>query len=228
MEYSIHRLLSLRKTTEERIRKAINGNQCFVATVKGKSRTINGVPVENVERDIKATYDKVMALISNYRRIKAAILRSNAGVPADTELTRFCVAGKTYTMAELIDASNNIYGNEQHQGGCKARLLVRLKLDYSKAQEKIELQAQKVEQNIKDYFEKAAVGDKQLSAEDMAKRSEMLHEDGDLHLVDPLNIKKVIDDLESEIYRFREECDAVISEQNAVTKVDLSLIDIDF
>ena len=54
----------------------------------------------------------------------------------------------------------------------------------------------------------------------------MLHEQKDPHLVDPLKIADKIVELENEIEDFRTEADAVLSEQNALTLVDVDLVEI--
>ena len=226
MEYTVHRLLSLRKSTVARILNII-GDSNFIETVQGKSKKINGVPVIDIENQIKSAYDKVLGLISNYAKIKSALLNTNAGIDSDTPVKRFTVAGKIYTMAELIDASDNIYGNKKHPIAFKAELLKKLKSQYAAAQNKVQARAAKVEQDIQEYLVKAAGADKQMSAEDIAKRSAMLHEDGDLHLVDPLDLKNVIEKLSSDIETFRQECDATMTEQNALTKVNIDLTNID-
>lgn len=54
----------------------------------------------------------------------------------------------------------------------------------------------------------------------------MLHEKNDPHLIDPLKIADKIQALKKEIDEFREEADAVLSEQNALTVVDINLAEI--
>jgi hypothetical protein len=55
----------------------------------------------------------------------------------------------------------------------------------------------------------------------------MFHEDSDMHLVDPLNLKEVIEKLEADIKAFRVDCDATMSEQNALTTVTVDLTNVD-
>ena len=51
----------------------------------------------------------------------------------------------------------------------------------------------------------------------------MFHADGDFSLIDLLNLRDKIEKLETEIEQFRTDCDAVISEQNALTTVEIDL-----
>lgn len=225
-KFTIHRLLSLKKSTEERINDILCKTQ-FVAYKQGQKDNINGVPVKKVEECIRTDYQKVNDLISNYIKLKSALLSSNAGIQNTTEVKKVTVDGKEYTMAELIFVSDEIYGNNKHKSAFKSKLLNKLKQDYSVVLSRIENQNNRIEADIKDYLNKASASDKTLSAEDIKKRSEIFHADGDYIMVDPLNIKEVIDKLEAEIKAFKTDCDATISENNALTTVELDLTSTD-
>lgn len=226
MKYTLHRALTLKKTTAERIEKEIN-SAVFIAVRQGKKGTINGVPVEKVEQDIRSAYQRIQQLISNYATLKSAILRSNAGVQDPATIKKVTVAGKQYTMAELISASDEIYGNRKHSNAFYSRLLYCMKNAYADVLSKVEKQHERVEANIRDYLAKAAASDKGMTSEEIKRRSDMFHEDGDFVIVDPLGLKDIIDKLDSEIKEFRADADATISEQNALNTIDIDLTVID-
>lgn len=226
MKYTLHRALTLKKTTADRIVKEING-ATFIAVRQGKKNTINGVPVEKVEQDILSSYQKIEQLISNYWLLKKGILRANAGISEDTPVKKVkiegCNLGQEFTIAELIAASDELYGNRKHSDAFLAKQLKAMKNAYLDAVNKIERQHERVENNIRDYLAKAATSDKGLSAEEIKQRSDMFHADGDFSLVDPLNLKSKIDELSAQIENFRASADATLSEQNALTAIDVNL-----
>lgn len=226
MKYTLHRALTLKKTTADRIDKEIS-SAVFIAVRQGKKGTINGVPVEKVEQDIKSSYQKIRQLISNYATLKAAILHSNAGVQDPATVKKVTVAGKQYTMAELISASDELYGNRKHSNAFYARLLYAMRNAYSDVINKVEKQHERVEANIRDYLAKAAASDKGMTSEEIKRRSDMFHEDGDFVIVDPLGLKDVIDKLDAEIKEFRTDADATMSEQNALNTIDVDLTTVD-
>lgn len=227
MKFTVHRSLALRKTTLDRFRSELYGAK-FIEVRQGKRQAINGVPVEKVTTDIRSTYQKLTQYISNYEKLKSAILTSNAGITPETEVKKVTVAGKEYTMAELIAASDEIYGNKKHKDALKASLLQSMKSAYATALRKVETQHEKVENEIRDYVSRAVSGDnKALTTEDIQARTKMFHEDKDYILVDPLDLKKQIEELEAEIKRFTVECDATMSEQNALTTVEVDLTDLE-
>ena len=224
MKYTLHRALALKKSTEDRIIAEIS-NATFIEIKQGKKNKINGIPVEEVKKRILESYQKICQLISNYSKIKNAILRSNAGLTHDTTaiLNTVKVCDKEYTIAELISASDEIYGNRKHPNAFWAELLTKMKRDYSEAIRRVERQHEKVEQDIKEYLSKAAASDKGMTNEEISKRSNLFHEDGDYTLIDPLDLKKTIDRLDNKIKNFRIEADATLSEQNAVNMIDVDL-----
>ena len=225
-KFTIHRLLSLKKSTAERIENSIRAKG-FIDIRQGRRDNVNGVPISKIEIDIKSRYQKILALISNYEKIKSALLCSNSGIDPNAEIHRIEVAGKRYSMAELISASDEIYGNKKHPNGFKSMFLIALRSSNTDAIQKIETQNQRVEDDIKDYLERSADSDKSMSADEIRKRSEIFHQDRDFSLIDPLDLKDKIDKLSMEITNFREECDAAISEHNALTTVEIDLTNID-
>ncbi len=108
MKYTVHRALALLKTTKARIERELDDeNILWVRVARGQEEVVSGVAVKDIRRDIQAHYDRITALIANYMKIKAAVIRSNAGVLPDAELRKAEVAGKLLTVAECPAAHCN-------------------------------------------------------------------------------------------------------------------------
>ena len=88
MKYTVHRALSMLKTTKARIEKELSNNYSLIRVARGQEDNIRGVSVSDIERYIQGSYDRITALISNYIKIKSAVIRSNAGIQFDTENIR--------------------------------------------------------------------------------------------------------------------------------------------
>ena len=220
---SIHRALALKKTTADRLLSELE-NALLIDIRQGNKSTLRGMSIEDIEKQIIASYQKINQLISNYVKIKSALLQSNAGIRGNAEnIHRVRVGNGEYTMAELIFMSDEVYGNRRHKDAFKQQFLDKMKKSYSTASFKVDRQFQKIEDDIKDYLSNAVSSDKGLSNEEIKKRADMFHADGDFSLIDPLNLRDKIEKLETEIEQFRTECDAVISEQNALTTVEIDL-----
>ena len=223
MKYSIHRLLALKKTTWARIQDILR-NAKFISAYKGVQDNVNGVPVTKIEEEIKANYQKLENLISNYQKIKIALLNSNAGAPDPATLKKVEVCGEKYTMSELIFLSDEIYGNQNHTVAAYPMMIKTMSYQYTDMLTRIESEYQKVENKITAYLNQVG-GEKAQSTKDLEERSAMFHRDGDLHMIDPLNLKEKIDNLQNKLDKFIVEADASISESNALTVVELDLTD---
>ena len=237
MKYTVHRALAMLKTTKARIAKELASDEPFVRVTRGQDGNVHGVPVGEIERSIQGRYDRITALISNYSKVKAAVIRSNAGVTADTELRKAKVAGQLLTVAELIEISDSIYGmgkkgsSGNKPAGFKASLLEKLKSDYADAQQEFSDLQDRADAEVLQYIKALSVKKDAESIDEAAKAtieatSKMLHKQKDPMFIDPLKIAEKISALENEIEEFITEADAVLSEQNALTTIEVDLADI--
>ena len=228
MKYTVHRALAMLKTTKARIaRELAEDNMPWVRVARGQEETISGVAIKDIESDIQGRYDRVVALIDNYRKIKAAVVKSNAGVSAEAELYRARVGGGDYTVAEIIELMDTIYGREK-KPGFKAMLLAKMKKDYVAAQHDFDDMQEQADEEVRQYIS-TLTGRKQDEEKNSTSKavveatSKMLHEQKDPKLIDPLHIANKIKALEQEIEDFRTNADAVLSEQNALRTIEVDL-----
>ena len=238
MQYTVHRALSMLKTTKARIEKELSSNYSFIRVARGQEDNIRGVSVSDIERYIQGSYDRITALISNYTKIKSAVIRSNAGIQLDTEnIRKVPVMGLSITVAEIIDMSDVVYGkakssNGNKPKGFKAALLAKLKQDYAEAQSEFDDLQEKADDEVRQYLNALSVKRTDSDEVDASAKatieatSRMLHEQKDPRFIDPLKIADKIMALENEIENFRTEVDAVLSEQNALTMVEIDLTEI--
>ena len=232
MQYTVHRILSMIKTTKARIEKELSDESPkWVRVSRGQEDSIRGVAIKDIKRDIQSHYDRVMALIANYTKLKAAIIKSNAGIRNETELYKVSVGGQSLTVAEIIELNDTVYGGTKKYG-FKSALLAKMKEDYSIAQVEFDDIQEKTDAEVNKYLQAISGKKKDDEETDSSTKSlieatsKMLHEQKDPHLVDPLKIADKIVELENEIEDFRTEADAVLSEQNALTLVDVDLVEI--
>ena len=238
MEYTINRVLAMIKTTKERINSEIGKSRQgqFIVVAKGQEDNVKGVSIKEIERDIQARYDKANALINNYIRLKAAVLKSNVGVNQDAELRTISVAGRNITMAEMIDLRDIVYGKSMNLSTSPKEfylaLLRRLKDDYASAQMSFDLMKSRADEEVADYIKALTNNKKDDKESDTATKAaieataEMLHKQKDPRFIDPLKIADKIAALESEIQKFQEESDAAMSTENALRTVNIDLAEV--
>ena len=212
-------------------REFADDNIQWVRVARGQEDSISGVAVKEIQRDIQAHYDRITALVANYAKIKAAVVQSNAGVLPEADLRRVKVGSKSLTVAEIIELTDTIYGRAK-KPGFKAKILAKMKADYTQAQRDFDDMQEKADEEVSQYI-RSLVGKKRDDEETDAgtkslieATSKMLHEQKDPRLIDPLKIADKIKTLENEIEDFRTEADAVLSEQNALTTVEIDLTEV--
>ena len=204
IKMNIHKALSTKKLLDKRIEKATDN--LIPVGYKMKSSATEYRTKEEVDKFNKETsssYKQVTALINNYNKICQAITLSNA-------TTKVEINGKEMTVSDAINRKNNIEYEED--------LLRRLKYEYSRVLEKVkernDLLESKID-NLREIDKKEKI-DKQSSYD-------LMRENESWELIDPLNIKKVISDMEDDILKFKSEVDFVLSTSNAETVIEVDI-----
>lgn len=232
MQYTVHRALAMIKTTKARIVKELSEDTpAWIRVAKGQEDNIKGVVVKDIQREIQSHYDRVTSLIENYIKLKSAVIQSNAGVRDGVEVYKVSVGEKKLTVAEIIEMHETVYGRAQ-KVGFKSALLAKMKIDYARAQAEFDDMQIRADEEISRYVQLVVGRKKDNEATDAETKSiieatsKMLHEQKDPHLIDPLKLADKITALENEIEEFRMAADAVLSEQNALTTIELNLAEI--
>lgn len=204
-EMTVHKALAELKILDDRIQKAIDAHP-FVAVKKHGTDNMGGVSAEDFKAQARAAWDKATALIARRNAIKRAVVLSNA-------TTRVRVAGAEYTVAEAIDMKN-------HGLDGKNALLATMGLQWSRASAAAENANKNLDARADEYT-KAMFG-----ATDMTKAgAEAAKARADFvtlqtaELVDPLNLRERMSELEEEVNAFAADVDAALSVSNAVTTI---------
>jgi len=196
-EISITRALVELKTLDSRIQKKIDTG-VFVSFRGQFHQPADGI------KDALANYQSINDLIERRKRIKSAIITSNA-------TTKVTICGQSMTVAEAIETKSSI----KH----KKNLLAVLKRQYGTASSNIEMINSRVRKDLES--KSSRDGDKekqQMSLEDFSKTYIDLH---GVELYDPLKVSEKIEQMEAYITQFEQEVDYVLSEKNAVTLIEV-------
>lgn len=203
---TITRALSELSLLDARINRAIN-EAMFITNKKNSSKNVlNGrMTVEEFSKEVKATYQSITDLIERRKRIKELIVESNAN-------TKVIISGVTYTVASAIERKNSI-AYEKH-------LLNKLTSSLATIQRKVEDENQRVENEI-NQMNLAYMNRESAVSETMLKMNEEYRQQNQSQVVDPLNLRILIDTLNKSIEDFENEVDFVLSESNSITKIDI-------
>lgn len=213
MKLTIHRALALKKTTKERMEKKMK-ESVFMELTRGKSGKVKGIPLSEVESTIKGDYASLSGLIANYDKICRAVADSNAK-------TMVKVRDEEMSVAQLLTRLQTGGWLESMEGMLKG-----MRENYSNTIKKMERENNAVTVRLDDLLKAVAGGDKKsLSAAEIAQQTEIFHDGNDMKPVDPLGLAEKIKLLEEKVADFKAESDAVLSESNAVTFIEVDLTD---
>ena len=205
---SIHRALAELKTLDDRIGRAIKAD--FIIANKKSNDKIKGKTIPEVMQQIKGNFDSFYALTENQRRIKTAVVLSNAN-------TIVTIAGKQYTVAEAIERKAKIHHDET--------FLKTLKLQFLKETTIVKDENEKLVDKLEKYLQ-SILGDKEKrTADDIAAHTKAFEDRNKYELIDPQDVAKHIETLDKNILDFKTAVDYVLSESNATTFVEVDFVD---
>jgi len=202
---SIHRALTELKMLTLRIEAATNEVSAVVANRKS-NRKINGVDIPGYEKQMQASYDKVLGLISYRNKIKALVVQSNAN-------TKVLVGKEEMTVAEAIERKQSIQYEKN--------LLEVIQHQHRSAINTVAKENDALPAKLETYLINILGNKDKQSPEEVKLHTETFMKRNEFEIIDPLNIKQQIEKLSNRIEEFESEVDAVLSESNATTFIEV-------
>lgn len=209
IEISITRALALQKTLTARIKKASEEIIIAVPTRGlGELRSVveSTQSVTDVEATLKAEYQSLEDLVKRRDDIRRKILISNA-------TTKVTIAGKEYTVVEAIDARKGITEKEA--------LLKRLKQNRMGVNQTFAKMTSIFDQSLESAKQSVINTGKNVTEVTLNTVTDPIKVTSTPGILDPLDLSKLIDELELEISDFKTNVDYVLSENNASTKIEI-------
>lgn len=209
MQVSVNRALKEAKTLRKRIEDSIPNVMVCVAN-KNSSDKIKGIPIEDFKKSMVASYDKAVALITRYNAIQSAIAKSNASA-------RTTVAGKEYTVAELIELKS-------HGMLYKKMLYDKIRRNFNEAKSDVDssLLDDRLQRNADDFVAKAfGTNAKGTDASAVSAARENYIKANSYSLIAGINVEKILEEMDKELSDFYDEVDAALNDINAQTMIEL-------
>ena len=203
---TIHRALSELKVIDKRISKNIQ-SLVPVGAMKKDGLVNNYYKKRDFEDKAKSDLQSVQDLIKRKENIKSAIVKSNSETPVK-------IGGKTMTVSDAITMKTSIELREE--------LLGKLTTSFAEVNTTIEDVSKRVEDNAMRLAE-SALGKDNVKTSDKEAESIMntYKASNSVSIVDPLEIDSLIKTLSEEVENFQGEVDAVLSESNAITTIEV-------
>ncbi len=206
VKMTIHRALSELKLIDAKIEKQITEIIPTGAYQKGK--LINGyIQEEDFKKSAESKYASINDLILRKSLIKSLIVKANG----ETKVT---ISKKEMSIADAITAKTTIKFKKQ--------FVEELKKRHQQTIVVLNKNNNQVEQNIQSILE-ATFGKENVKVgkEDVDAVRKPYIEANEFHLFDPLKVTEKIESIETEIIEFESEVDAVLSEINAITLIEV-------
>ena len=209
---TIHKALSELKIIDDRITKAIYAGT-YVLANKHSNNKIHGMTVDEFKNDMKADFQKVSDLIARRNAIKRAVVASNA-------VTKVKIGVKEMTVATAIESKN-------HGMELKEVFKSYLERQYTAAKQELDknsgdLLEKRAENYVLSVIQAQPKDSKMTVDSDVMKNLRAQYiKDNAYDIIDPIDVKKVIEDLDNEISSFMTEVDAALSVSNALTVIDI-------
>ena len=202
---TIHRALTELKMLHKRIEGATGEVMAVVANRKSNTK-IGGIEINEFMKNMQGSYDKIVGLIAYRNRLKALVVQSNAK-------TIVKVGSQQMSVAEAIERKQSIEYEK--------KLLAKVRQQYIGAMQKVAIKNDALPEMLETYLVNILGNKDKQSPEEVKLHTETFMKRNEYELIDPLNVKKVIDTLEEKIEEFESEVDAVLSESNATTFIEI-------
>lgn len=200
---SVARGLSELKTLNARIERGINGLD--VVTYKTGKKIINPHKSEQeFSEQAKSGMQSALDLIEQRKRLKSAIVQSNATTTVE-------IGGVKYTVAEAIERKSSIVYEKS--------LLSKLTNQYAKMLNYVDHNNTQAQARLDKQIEVMLGKEAKNNPEDVKKITEYFMQENASELIDPLNVKQQIEDLSQSIENFESEVDHVLTTSNVMTMI---------
>ena len=211
-QMTVHKALAELKIIDSRIENAISGGTYVIAN-KHSNTKIHGVTIDEFKTQMKSDFQKVTDLIARRNAIKRAVVASNA-------TTKVKVGNVEYTVAEAIEMKN-------HGMEFKDMFKRYIERQYATAKNELDKNSgdpleKRAEQYVLSVIQAEPKDSKMAVDSDAMKNLRAQYiKDNAYDLIDPLNVKSIIDGLDAEVSEFLTEVDAALSVSNAITVLDI-------
>lgn len=195
------------KVLDARINRAIDTASFIVASKKSEKNACPGLTKEDFSKKAKESQQSIDDLISRREKIKTAIVESNAKTFVE-------ICGEKMSVAKAIDTKDSIT--------YKARLLDEMKQQYdyylAEVNKRNTVMEEKINELVKTAYGKDTDKNKGTDYDSIANPYRTANE---YDLVDPLELKNKIEELERYIEEFTSTVDSKLQISNCITSIDI-------
>lgn len=202
---TIHRALGEIKLYDKKIVDLLDKD--FVLASKKRIGKVHGIDVEKYKEEMKANLQSLRALMRNRQILKSAIAKSN-------ETTVVTIGGETMTVLDAIERKNFM--------NMRMSVVNTLKAQFNRADREVRAYEDNLQANLENYIKNTT---KELNNKDLIDSlTESYKNLNEVIMIDPNNLRVVIEEMTKENDQFNTEVDYVLSESNSNTFIEVDLV----
>lgn len=202
---TIHRALGEIKLYDKKIVDLLDKD--FVLASKKRIGKVHGIDVEKYKEEMKANLQSLRALMRNRQILKSAIAKSN-------ETTVVTIGGETMTVLDAIERKNFM--------NMRMSVVNTLKAQFNRADREVRAYEDNLQANLENYIKNTT---KELNNKDLIDSlTESYKNLNEVVMIDPNNLRTVIEEMTKENDQFNTEVDYVLSESNSNTFIEVDLV----
>lgn len=202
---TIHRALGEIKLYDKKIVDLLDKD--FVLASKKRIGKVHGIDVEKYKEEMKANLQSLRALMRNRQILKSAIAKSN-------ETTMVTIGGETMTVLDAIERKNFM--------NMRMSVVNTLKAQFNRADREVRAYEDNLQANLENYIKNTT---KELNNKDLIDSlTESYKNLNEVVMIDPNNLRAVIEEMAKENDQFNTEVDYVLSESNSNTFIEVDLV----
>lgn len=204
---TITRALAELKLLDSRINKTTQQAQFVDLFQNRKDFALkSGSTKEEFEKKAKSSMESILDLIERRKKIKSAILISNANV-------KVTIGSVEYAVIEAIDRKNSIEYEKV--------LLAKMRTEITIAKNEIEKQKPQLENTVEEMIKNNLGDDRKPSEKDYEAIAKPFLHANELNLLDPCKVSDRIEKLDEDIDTFIAEVDLCLTESNSITQIEV-------
>lgn len=191
----------------------------FVDTIKPNEEKVFAKKMDKAEylKEAESAYQQINDLIDRFQRIDAAIVESNAKTSIKTSYGEFTVAGAISLRARLRGM-----GAYDGEADFEGKLQEKLQREYNDRIRFCDLKNQQLEQTAEDMRLSILGRDTKVKEEKPLGVVEAYVKENTTELVDPLDVKKLLEKMEEKRSTLLAELDTQIKVSNATTFIEVA------
>lgn len=202
---TIHRALGEIKLYDKKIVDLLDKD--FVLASKKRIGKVHGIDVEKYKEEMKANLQSLRALMRNRQILKSAIAKSN-------ETTVVTIGGETMTVLDAIEHKNFM--------NMRMSVVNTLKAQFNRADREVRAYEDNLQANLENYIKNTT---KELNNKDLIDSlTESYKNLNEVVMIDPNNLRAIIEEMTKENDQFNTEVDYVLSESNSNTFIEVDLV----